>query len=150
MPAPLADIDQLSERLGISLDPESSEGRRGQAALNDASALIRSEGAAWADPATAPDIAVTICLAVSIRAFTNPRGATQASVGDVAVSFPGSGGAVYLTPPELRSIRKAAGASSVSSVGMTADLTGPDPRYVPVEGGGDPLPLGPFPWETET
>lgn len=148
MPGPLADLAQLAARLGVSFDPESAAGVRGQAALEDASALIRSEGAAWEDPGTAPEIAVTICLASAMRAFSNPNGVSQASVGDVAVSFSGSsGGSVYLLRAELRSIRKAAGVSGAGSINMTSDLGLPNPRYAPTQG--DDIPLGPWPWEED-
>jgi hypothetical protein len=149
MPASLADLAQLSERLGTTLSPESTDGLRGQGLLNDASSLIRSEGLDWVDPHTAPDIVVSICLAVAQRAYKNPEGVRQASVGDVAVTYGAtttSGSAIFLTRQELRAIRRAAGRSAIGSVQMTSDLQGGgDPRWAPTEG--DPIPLGPWPWE---
>lgn len=122
----LADIEQMEARLGVSLDPESADGARAQAALDDASALIRAEaGKDWLDEAGAlaadlPVIVQQIALAVALRAYRNPDGATQTSIGDVSISFSGRGGvgSVYLTADERRAIRKAAGVATVKSVAL--------------------------------
>jgi hypothetical protein len=147
MPASLADLAQLSERLGVALDPESADGVRLQGVLDDVSAFIRAEGLPWADPPTAPDIVVAICLAVALRAWKNPEGAQQASVGDVSVTYAGAqGGSIFLLKHELRAIRKAAGRSAMGSIPLTIELqAGGDLRWAPTEG--DPIPLGPWPWE---
>lgn len=149
MPASLADLAQLSERLGVTLDPETSDGLRARRLLDDASALIRAEGTAWDDPPTAPDIVVAICLAVALRAWKNPHGAQQASVGDVSVTYAGSeGGSIFLLKHELRAIRRAAGRSAMGSIALTSELQpgGGDPRLAP-SGLGEPVPMGPWPWE---
>lgn len=151
MAASLADIGQLAERLGVTIVPDSATGLRAQAALDDASALIRSEGAAWPDPNLAPDIVVAVCLAVAMRAYRNPDGVTQASVGDVAVTYSAGatgGGAIFLMKNELRAVRKAAGVMPASSVVMESDFEGTgDPAYTDVEGTTEQIPLGPAPWE---
>jgi hypothetical protein len=146
----LAELDELSERLGLQLEPESPDGLRAQRALDDASALIRAEAKTdW--PVSIPDVINTITVAVAYRAYRNPDGTAQASVGDVSVSYGGGnvvGDAIYLTPNERRAVRRAAGVSSVGSVPMSSDYLGPrDPMYTPVDLGGDPIPIGPLPWE---
>lgn len=157
---PLASLEAFTERLGANLgEPASQDGVRAVAALEDASALIRSEaGTDWVDDhddllLDIPDVIETICLAVAYRAFRNPDGTTQTSVGDVSVSFSREGvaGAVFLTKAEQRAVRKAAGRSSVGSVLMDAGIIGGGGydytrlRYAPTQG--DPIPLGPWPWE---
>lgn len=152
---PFVDLEALADRLGIVLDVHEAEGLRAFRALEDASTLIRSEaGMDWVDDHDAledvPDIIETITLAVAMRGFKNPDGFTQASTGDVSVSYSRDGGAasIFLTRAERRAVRKAGGQSSINSIPIESTyLDGADPRYVPVLGGGDPIPLGPWPWE---
>jgi hypothetical protein len=148
----LVDLETLGERLGVTIDADSPDGIRAQAALDDASALIRQAASYnWAtvdgDMLTVPDIIVAIACAVAYRAFKNPTGATQASVGDVSVSFSGSpGGAVYLTKNEHAAVRKAAGRPGITTIQLESDLlAADDPLLAPTEG--DPIPIGPLPWE---
>lgn len=163
---PLADLNALGDRLGRTdlVDehgaPIAPEGVRAQAALEDASSLVRNEaGKSWTDEAHAvldaniPDIVVSITLAAASRAFQNPQGATQSSMGDVSVSFSreGSAGAVFLTKAEQRAIRKAAGRNAFGSIALVSPyhVNATDPNHlVPAnDPGADPVPLGPFPWE---
>lgn len=156
---PLADFEDLSARLGVTLDPESADGLRALALIDDASALVRAvAGISWTDPADAtllvapPDLVGSITLASALRAYRNPTGAQQASVGDVSLSFGARGAsavttaAVFLTRSEERQLRTLGGLSSAGSVGLTTDtLTGRELYYAPTEG--DDIPLGPIPWE---
>lgn len=153
--ASLASIEQLSDRLGIELDPESSDGIRAQAALDDASNLIRSvAGKTWEDDHgdldDVPAIVTSVTLAVAYRAFRNPDGTSQSSLGDVSVSFSRGGavGALFLTPTEEKAIKKAAG-TTVTSVLLETDylINTKDYHYANPNIGGDPIPMGPFPWE---
>lgn len=158
---PLADLAAMAARLGITLDPESAAGARASATLDDASALIRSiAGMTWVDEEDSgdgllplPDIIESIALACAMRAYRNPSGAAQASVGDVSVSYgqATSGVQVYLTRDEKRSIFRAIGKISAGSIGLESDMIpgATDQLFVPVEGGGDLLPLGPIPWEED-
>jgi hypothetical protein len=154
---PLASVDQLGARLGS--DPTGSEYERAFAVLNDVSALVRSvAGLDWVteddgdiELDDVPDIIVAVTVAVAYRAYQNPTGATQSSVGDVSVSYGREGvtGAIYLTPDERRAVRRAAGASSAGTVELVSPYyPAASAYYVPVEGGGDPIPIGPFPWES--
>lgn len=121
--AALASIEALEARLGHSL--EGVELGRAQAALDDASALIRSEAGSDFD-GEVPDVVASICLAVAYRAFRNPDGTTQTSIGDVSISFKreGVGGAVWLSQAERRAIRKAAGLASAQTVVLTTPYIG--------------------------
>jgi hypothetical protein len=148
----LVELDVLAERLGQTLDPRTADGGRAQAALDDASALIRTTARYnWCttdgDLLVVPDIITLITCAVAYRAYKNPTGASQSSTGDVSVSFSGSpGGAVYLTSAEHRAVRRAAGRMAASSIQLESDLLiYSDPLYAPTEG--DPVPIGPLPWE---
>lgn len=159
---PLIELEPLSEWLGVELDAESSDGARAQAAIEAASSRIRAEVARdWVDDEGdldfgdmaqwAVDVVREVCLAVAARAYQNPNGTTQTSVGDVSVSFTreGNAGAVYLTKDDRRKLRQAVGSPGYGSVGMETPYMrgGGGPYYVEVEGGGDMLPIGPFPWE---
>jgi hypothetical protein len=162
---PLADLAALGTRLGMELvdahgDPTEPEGVRAQAALEDASALVRTEaGKSFTDEAHAvldagiPDIIVSIVLAAAYRAFRNPEGTSQSSIGDVSVSFAreGSAGAVFLTKAEQRAIRKAAGRNTFGTIVMASpymvNVTDVNHLVPGSDPGSDPVPLGPFPWE---
>jgi len=113
---PLASVDDLGVRLGLNLS--GVEQARALAALDDASALIRSEAGEDWDGEPIPPVIVSIALQVAFRAYRNPDGVTQTSVGDVSVSYTRDGvaGQVWLTDAERRQIRKAAGKPGFLSV----------------------------------
>lgn len=119
---PLADVSALEALLGQTL--AGADLSRASAVLDAASALIRSEAG---DDFTGgvPAIVEQVCLWASMRAFRNPDGVAQSSVGDVSVSYRSNedSGAVFLTRDERRQVRKAAGSPGVVSVPMvTAGL----------------------------
>lgn len=106
-----ATIDDLDARnpAGIAGDET-----RAQAALDDASALIRSAaGKTWVDDdnelANVPDIVVTICCRAALRSFTNPAGVTQQTAGPFSASYANGSTDVYLTKGERSEVRAAAG-----------------------------------------
>jgi len=150
----LASVDDLALRLGVTL--AGAEAERAAAILADASALIRSEASRdWVDDEGAlldvPAVVESVALSVAYRAFRNPDGVSQTSLGDASVSYDrGSGqAAVYLTRDERRTVRRAAGTTAVGAIELTSPWALTFRSYpVSVAGGGDPLPLGPFPWET--
>jgi hypothetical protein len=161
---PLASLEALGLRLGLDLvddhgEPLAPSGLRALAALEDASALVRAvAGLDWVDLhdellLQIPDVIASITLAAAYRAFLNPQGAVQASVGDASVTYSRteSSGQVFLTNAEIRAIRKAAGAGSIGSIDMTTGFipgSGRDPLYAPgPDPREDPIPLGPVPWE---
>ena len=124
MPLPaLADVSELEARLGTTLS--GADLGRAMALLDDASALIRQEaGEDWVDDhgdlEDVPAAVATICLAVAYRAFKNPDGVTQASLGDASVSYgrAGLGSSVYLNEHEVKAVRRAAGKSGALSVAL--------------------------------
>jgi len=133
---PLASTSELETRLGVTLS--GADLSRASAALADASALIRQEADEdWVDDEgdleDVPDIVSSVCLAVAYRAYRNPEGTVQASVGDVSVTYgrQGGGGAIYLTQAELRAVRKAAGKAAVTTLRYTTPYI---PSRVPAEG----------------
>lgn len=121
---------------------------RAQAALDDASALVRAEaGENWVDAEDAledvPDLIVTIVVAVAIRAFRNPEGVRSETIGNYSVAYADSSTAVFLTEGERRLIRRAGGRTGIGSIRLEGEWTlNPDAVYVPVHGGGDYLPMG--------
>lgn len=111
----LASLEQLATRLG-GIDDSDEE--RAQAALDDASALIRTEaGEDWVtdddppelDTDNLPDVIVTVCCAAARRAVTNPDGVTQESLDGYSTSYRNDSADVYLTKAERRLVRGAAG-----------------------------------------
>lgn len=146
----LAGLDDLSERLGVTFGPEAPDSIRAQRALDDASALIRAEaGTDWNDEPV-PPVIVAIAMAVAIRAFKNPDGASQASVGDVSLSFgsQAAGNAIYLTRQEVKAIRRLAGRNGVDTIQLTSELMlARDPLYTRVVGSDEPIPIGPLPFD---
>jgi hypothetical protein len=162
MPPPLATLEQLGARLGVVFPvdvngmPTTPDGLRAGAALNDASALVRTvAGEDWLDEngdlEAVPPTIQTVTLSVASRAYMNPQGAVQATVGDASVTYSRGGeGTVFLTNAEVRLIRKAMGLSALSSVQFVTEFVPPNGRdnlYAPDPDGGDPVPLGPVPWE---
>lgn len=151
---PLATVAALGLRLGTTL--AGSDAERAAAVLDDASALIRGEaGTAWVDGEGAlsgvPAVVEAVALAVAYRAFRNPDGFSQTSLGDASVAFDRGTGqaAVYLTRDERRAVRRAAGTTAVGAIELVSPWAMPASDYpVAVAGGGDQIPIGPFPWET--
>jgi hypothetical protein len=160
----LATLEALGLRLGLSLvddhgEPLAPDGLRALAALEDASALVRSiAGLDYVDAheeliLNIPDVITSIVLAAAYRAFVNPQGAVQSSVGDVSLTLSRgeSAGSVFLTNAEIRAIRKSSGGSSISSIDMETGFmprSGRDELLAPMEDPrSDPIPLGPVPWE---
>lgn len=116
----LASIEGLVRKLGITVDDlPPGEAERGEHLLEEASELIRDvAGMTWVDETTGtltpvPRRIRMICIASAFRAFNNPEGLTQRSIGDSSRSYDRSkregGEAVYLTAAEEKSIQKEAG-----------------------------------------
>jgi hypothetical protein len=150
---PLASVAELSKRLGQTLTGVDHD--RAYAALQDASALIRTEaGKTWIDDhdelEEVPGIIESICIASAHRAFRNPDGTTQTSIGDVSISFrrEGNASSVFLSKQERMAIRKAVGKSGSSSVTMVTPYIAETAHYfVEMEDGSEPMLFGPMPWQ---
>lgn len=100
---------------------------RAQAALDDASTLIRDAAdKTWVtddeldDPI--PDVLRIVCLAAARRAFNNPDGIRSESAGSYSVSLADSSGDVYLTKKEEARVRAAAGKAGLGSIGLTTGI----------------------------
>jgi hypothetical protein len=141
----LVSLDDFALRLGglAAVDED-----RAQAALDDASALVRAEASTedWVDDEggleEVPEVVVAVCVAVAIRAFRNPDGVRQETIGNYSVSYADTSTAVFLSPGERRTIRRAVGLSGLSSISLEGEWTTNPGAYVPVVGGGDDFPLG--------
>lgn len=147
----LAQLADLEARMGVVADEA-----RARAALDDASALIRSEAGAedWLDGdgnlEVVPSIVVTVCCKVAQRVLTNPDGVTNETIGSFSHSLTSSSSDAYLTKAERRLVRKAAGSSLIGSVELESPYRrySADDLYVSVAGGGDDLLMGPWPEST--
>jgi hypothetical protein len=128
-----ATVDDLEAR-GVDVTNE----ERAQAALDDASALIRLEvGASWTttdeDPVAIDfgdmvdylqDAVVAVCVAVARRVLENPDGATSMSLGDASLTLANASNDVYLTSRERATLRRAAGRSALGSVDLEIGTPG--------------------------
>ena len=138
----LVSLEEFAARLGgiAAADEE-----RAQAALDDASALIRVEAGTedWVDDEgaleTVPDVVVAVCVAVAGRAFRNPDGLRSEQIGTYSVTYGDATTAVYLTAAERRIVRRAAGMMSLGSIELESGYA-PNIVTVPVDIGGDPIP----------
>ena len=115
---PFANLAALSAKLGYT--PEGAEANRATHLLDEASELIRDvAGKTWVgtdgELAAVPRRVRLICVAAAYRAFTNPEGLSQRTIGDSSKSFDRTkregGEDVYLTAAEEAAVRKAAGES---------------------------------------
>lgn len=147
----LASFGQFASRIPGGV--EQADQARAQAALDDASALIRAEaGTTWTnEDGTAlvdvPDIIVTITVAAARRSFVNPDGLTAEAIGDYSSSFAHASGDVYLTKAERNAVRRAAGRSGLWTLATTRTDVGPDTPTVIPDGweiGGVPAESDPF------
>lgn len=171
-----ASTDELGDRIpgGIDLSDET----RAQAALDDASSIIRAEArVSWVDgddlalpddPDWAADAIKRICIAVARRSFENPDGATahQESIDGYSRSdsFAESSNDIYLKASEKADIARIVGGtgklwtlsttrSDVSSSGVSGGLEmgdcAGDETTIAVEGAGTRLPFSYGPLESQ-
>lgn len=160
---PLADLEAFSARLGTSLvddhgdSLETDDAGRALAALEDASTKVRlvaeldfvsedGELDFGELPEASVDVLRATTIAAALRAYRNPYGATQASVGDVSLSYGRAAGAIYLTRDEERAIRRAVRRSGVGSIPLVSPYPHTGPQLIAVSSG-EPMVFGPQPWE---
>lgn len=136
---PLASLEDLQARLPETIGDVDEP--RAEAALQDASALVRAEaGTTWTTngelDADVPDIIVTVTLAVARRAYLNPEEARQATIGGYSVTY-GPGG-TFLTEDEKQLVASIASKQTgLWTIDTTrADNDVPD-IYLRTSGGGD-------------
>lgn len=105
----LADMFALEVRLGRDL--EGAEAARAQAALDDASALVREEARRdWLDAdgnPNPPSAVLTVVLTAALRVVRNPDGYTSEAEGDYSYRrSEDTGLGVYLTEEEKTIVRR--------------------------------------------
>lgn len=154
--APLATLDELRPRLGYEMDE--AEEAMAEAALEEASELVRAFGCATWEVWNCPPIAKQVVLRAVKRYMTNPEGYIQSRAGDETVILSDGGvemQSVFLTETEKKLLARAAGGNRLTSVPTTAwgrmrrSPYTDQPGYVPVAGGGKPFPFFPSgegPW----
>ncbi len=102
-----------------------ADSARAQAALDDASALIRAEaGITWVNDddelTDVPDILVTLTCKAAQRVIVNPDGQSQSQTGPFGGAWANASSDVYLTKYEKNLVRRAAGRTGLSSVRVEA------------------------------
>lgn len=125
----LASIGQFQARLAGGI--EEDDWARAEAALRDASALVRVEtGLTWVDAtgqlADVPDVVVAVVIAAARRAFVNPDGLTAESIADYSQSFTPGSSDIYLTKAERNAVRRVAGRSGLWTLATTRVDVGAD------------------------
>lgn len=125
---PLASFEMFARKLGYT--PEDTEADRAEGLLDDASELIRDvAGKTFLVAGTnaldsVPRRIRSICVEAAFRAFENPYGLTQRTIGDSSKAYDRAGReggeAVYLTSAEEDAVRKAAGGSSFAAVTLSS------------------------------
>lgn len=106
MAEPLAGLDELAVRLEFELDDERLT-HLAEAALEDASTLVREYGVATWTAETAPPIAVMLTLKAAARFVNNPMSLQTARGADETnVWADTNANGVYLEPTEIALLRE--------------------------------------------
>lgn len=116
---PLATVEALSARTGVTYTDKALE--QAEAALADASDLVRDEGLDDWTAATAPRSMVVLVLRMARRGMDNPRGYESETYGSYTYRLhPELAIGVWLTESEAEKVRKAA--ERTASSAYTVDL----------------------------
>jgi hypothetical protein len=129
--ASLITTDDLSVWLDGTVDED-----RAEAVIAAVSSLIRSEsGLTWEDTAVPADIAA-VAAQVALRVYRNPTGVASETIDGYSARYTdGALAGLYLTPGELRIVRRyRANQRGLWTLGTTRGDTLGDTVYVPVEG----------------
>lgn len=111
----LASVEEFGNRIPGGIPP--GEEARAQAALDDASALVRAVADHdFVDPENpeaylVPEIVAMVVISAARRAFINPDGVTQEGIDGASASYGNPSPDIYLTKAEEARIRKAVGLS---------------------------------------
>lgn len=134
---------ELALRLPGGLDAEDEA--RAEAALADASALVRAEaGKTWVDDSNAlsgvPDAITAVTIAAARRALTNPDGVASETIPDYSRTFASTSlsADIYLTRGERRVVQRAAGRSGLWTMPTTRVDVGTDIPAITVDYIADP------------
>lgn len=137
----LATLEELEARIPGGI-PTADEARA-QAALDDASVLIRAAaGTDWAG-STPPAVAKMVCLSAARRSFINPDAVRSQQLDGYGVTFSSSSPDVYLTKEERRLIRGSVGKSGLGVISTTRLAEGERDTstvFLDVEPEGEPIP----------
>lgn len=130
-----ATVEELAFRIPGGIATEDVD--RAEAALADASALIRAEaGKTWVNDLNelsgVPDAIVAVTIAASRRALTNPDGVASETVPDYSRTFAATSlsADIYLTKGERRVVLRAAGRSGLWTLATTRRDLGGDVQPV--------------------
>lgn len=124
----LATIGDYEARYGTVAD---SDRQKVETLLDDASALVldavSGSTADWVvGNARPPRLVVMVCVAAAHRALRGDDGVVREQLGEFAVTYRADDDwTIWLTPPEMRSIRKAAGLPSVGTITLVSPYSGP-------------------------
>lgn len=137
----LATLEALVKRLGLDRALTTAEEGRAEAAIEDASNLVREEARQdWL--VDAPPAVVTIVLEAAKRGFLNPGSFTSETTGPFTVRRDTVG--VYLTDSEKDIVRRHRPDSGTSRSGLWTQATtrrdpGDDRIWLTDQYGGDPI-----------
>lgn len=140
----IASLSEFEERIPGGI--ESQDTLRAEAALKDASALVRDvAGKTWVDDEGAleddiPDGIVSVVIAAAKRCFINPDGVRSESIDNFQTNYATSSPDVYLTNTERQRVRQLAGKTGLWTQPTTRGEIETDTIFVEVEEGGK-LPL---------
>lgn len=120
---PLADLDDLIDRLDWTLDED--ETRIAKTALEDLSDDARHYGReSWTTPATTPRMVSKMVLRAAVRYMRNPDGYTTSRAGDETLNWnedrTGQAGSAHFNDREIKAFRQIAGATGIVSVPIYA------------------------------
>jgi hypothetical protein len=103
---PLAEVDELEDRLGRALTTD-AERARAEAALDDASALVRGEGNPGWVAGSVPQAVVAVVLTAALRVVRNPEGFVAETIGAYNYRLPEQGAlGIYLSEAEKQIVRR--------------------------------------------
>lgn len=133
----LATVEQFEVRIPGGV--EVGDYARAQAALDDASSLVRTEASVtWVNAAgelfEVPDVAVTVAIAAARRAFVNPDMIASESIQDYSTTFSSSSSDIYLTKAERLAIRRITARSGLWTLATTRTDVGSDTPSVSRDG----------------
>jgi hypothetical protein len=137
--ATLASIKDFEARHGVLDDEEETQV---EALLGDAAGLIENElsgsEVVWlgdAPEGDPPAVVKAVCVQVAYRAWTNPDGIAREELGEVGQTYRGTNqaDALWLTKSEAKTVRRAAGVSSVRSVQVETPYSVPESDINPLD-----------------
>jgi hypothetical protein len=144
----LASLNELEARLGLDSNTlAGADKARAQAALDDASALVRLEaGQSWVVAgalSAVPDVISRVVLGAAMRNWINPDGVVQETAGPFQRRLAESPNGVYLTAAEVEIVRRfrASGTSDLWTLATERDRDTPSTIWYQTSVGCEWFPL---------